>query len=84
MRDDDEPIERRATRGLFAGWWTAKKTAWSARLAVWGMWLALLAGYVLYVWLRVRRMLNAERDRDAERRDDHAGEGRAGFPSRAG
>jgi hypothetical protein len=68
MRGRAEPIEERATKGLLAGWWAAKTTAWSVRLAIWGTWLALFAGYVLYVWLRVRRMLKAERE-------EHAGAG---------
>jgi hypothetical protein len=63
MRTDAEPVEGRVAKGLLAGWWTAKTTAWSVRLRIWGMWFALLAGYVLYVWLRVRRMLKAERER---------------------
>ena len=58
MPHDD--IDERAAKGLLAGWWAAKTAAWSARLTVWGMWLALLAGDVRYVWLRVRRMRKAE------------------------
>jgi hypothetical protein len=63
MRRDAEPVEERAAKAALAGWWTAKTTAWSVRLKIWGMWFALLAGYVLYVWIRVRRTLRAERGR---------------------
>ncbi len=59
MKDQEEPVVERATKGALTGWMAAKSWPWLIRLGLWALSLAALVVYGGIAWWRARRAVLA-------------------------
>ena len=55
MREHEEPLPERATKGALRGWLAAKAVRWTVRLTLWLLPFLLVAVYGAIAWWRARR-----------------------------